>query len=96
MNCSLEKRGTYHRQYDDHADALAPKSLTYVTSAQKTDMMRRITSFRVIIAVVLDYVSVTLTVFKQTPLTRPETMFATGAVWMGLKGNLQRQTCDCP
>ncbi|KFY85570.1 hypothetical protein V500_08304 [Pseudogymnoascus sp. VKM F-4518 (FW-2643)] len=42
--------------------------------------------------VVLDYVGVTLTVFKQTPLTQPETMFATGAVWMSLKANLQRQS----
>jgi hypothetical protein len=96
MNCRLEKRGTYHRQYDDHADALAPKSLTYLTSAQKTDMMRRIKSFGAIMAVVLDYVIVTVTVFKQTPLTRPETMFATGAVWMGLKENLQRQRYDNP
>lgn len=40
--------------------------------------------------VTLDCVRVTLTVFEQTPLTQPETVFATGAVWMSLPGNLQR------
>jgi hypothetical protein len=40
--------------------------------------------------VVLDYVGGTLIVFKQTPWTQPETVFATGAVWMSLKANLRR------
>jgi hypothetical protein len=38
----------------------------------------------------LDYVGVTVMVFKQTPLTQSETVFATGAVWMSLKENVQR------
>lgn len=37
--------------------------------------------------VVLKYVGGTLSVFKQIPWTQPETVFATGAVWMGLKAN---------
>lgn len=46
--------------------------------------------------VVLNDVVVTAMVFKQTPLTQPETMLATRAVWTSHSINLQRKGYDCP